>query len=112
MPLCKHCENLGLNTANTHWLREGRGSNSKIICPVLLNTSCRFCKENGHTISYCPQLKKKDEERISKATIEYNNLSKELICFNNLSQQNHETMFNDIDFNNIDFNECVPMEID
>ena len=86
MPLCKHCQNLGLESANTHWLREGRGNNSRIICPQLLNTVCRFCKESGHTISYCPQLKKKDAERISSAKIQY--ISADTSQLNNVFDSN------------------------
>ena len=56
-PFCSHCRNLGLSTANTHWLRDGRGLNAKVICPELLKTQCRYCKETGHTISHCTQLR-------------------------------------------------------
>jgi len=105
MPLCKHCSNLGLKTADTHWLREGRGANSKIVCPELLKTTCRFCKQKGHTIGYCPELKKKDEERISKAVIEYNPITS--VNLNNQALFNYNCMFDSLDFTNIQ-----PMDID
>ena len=105
MPLCKHCSNLGLKTADTHWLREGRGANSKIVCPELLKTTCRFCKQQGHTIGYCPELKKKDEERISKAVIEYNPITS--VNLNNESLFDYKCMFDPVDFNDVQ-----PMDID
>ena len=110
MPFCKHCHNLGLETANTHWLRDSCGNNAKITCPVLLNTSCRFCKNKGHTISYCVNLKNKDKERVSNAIIEYKNISKQSNCFNNQFEQieqNNKTILNDFELN-----QCEPMQID
>jgi len=54
-PYCAHCKNIGL-PFNSHFLRETHDSNSPIICPVLLNTECRFCKKKGHTKSKCPSI--------------------------------------------------------
>ena len=66
-----HCYNLGLSSANTHWLRKDSNQNSPIICPVLLKTKCKFCKEYGHTISYCEKLKLHNEKNIQNAIIQY-----------------------------------------
>lgn len=54
-PGCPHCRNLGL--PHEHWLRESPEPNSKVVCPVLLATECRYCKEYGHTVSGCPKKK-------------------------------------------------------
>ena len=100
MPICKHCNNLGLPDANTHWLREGRGINSKIVCPKLLNTQCKFCKEYGHTISYCNKLKSKDNEKISNAVIIYNNSDQFKLSnniFDNLNSDFQDTDIQDMD---------------
>ena len=47
-PSCKHCENLKLPF--DHWLRDKDGTT---VCPVLLDTECRYCHEKGHTLSKC-----------------------------------------------------------
>jgi hypothetical protein len=54
-PGCPHCRNLGL--PHEHWLRESPEPTAKVVCPVLLATECRYCKELGHTVSGCPKKK-------------------------------------------------------
>lgn len=46
-PFCKHCSNLGL--PSEHQLR----NDTKVLCPVILNTQCRNCGILGHTQSRC-----------------------------------------------------------
>jgi hypothetical protein len=53
---CAHCKNMGLSSYNTHYLRETANPKSRVVCPVLLNTSCTFCRDKGHTKSKCPSL--------------------------------------------------------
>ena len=88
MPYCSHCKNLGL-PFNDHWLKNGNRSNSNITCPILKETICKFCKEKGHTISYCSKLKEKDTIRKLNTYLEYKSLKRcsqdlfidnELIC--------------------------------
>ena len=33
--------------------------NGVIVCPTLLATVCRYCKQNGHTVKYCSSVKNK-----------------------------------------------------
>ena len=54
-PVCPHCRNL--NLPFDHWLRETAEPNSKVMCPVLLATECRYCHEFGHTVSNCTARK-------------------------------------------------------
>jgi hypothetical protein len=86
MPYCAHCKNIGLCFTD-HWLKDGNKKDSKIICPVLCNTICKFCKQKGHTISYCEELKKKDQLRIMNTYLEYKSLenyTKDLFLDDNL----------------------------
>jgi hypothetical protein len=55
VPYCAHCKNIGF-PFNTHFLRESVDPNSPIVCPILLNSQCTFCKTKGHTKSKCPSL--------------------------------------------------------
>lgn len=70
MPYCAHCKNLGLKFTD-HNLKERIGNTKEICCPVLLDTRCRFCKEKGHTIKYCPEIAKKNQDLINNTYIEY-----------------------------------------
>lgn len=63
-PSCPHCRNLGLK--NDHWLRESADPESPLMCPVLLNTECKYCHEMGHNVSKCMRLCKK---RTATATV-------------------------------------------
>jgi len=70
IPKCPHCINLnrGLTYRKypiDHWVRESPDPASAITCPVLLSTTCSFCKQTGHTKSRCDKL-------ASAATIECN----------------------------------------
>jgi len=51
----------------SHYVRSqpDRQGNSKVTCPTLLNTECRYCYGLGHTAKFCPVLgeKKKCEDR-------------------------------------------------
>jgi hypothetical protein len=60
-PCCAVCRDAGLPNFNTHWVRDRPGGN--VVCPYLLSLECRYCHEQGHMPSHCPQLKKKNEER-------------------------------------------------
>ena len=68
-PCCPHCSNLNkyseVQLPTNHFLRETPAIDSKLVCPVLLATECRYCKGFGHTVSRCPvsaENKRRDTE--------------------------------------------------
>ena len=62
VPLCRHCENMGLPSA--HWLRSKDG---ELLCSVLLANKCSYCHLPGHTLKLCPELKAKHERLNSRS---------------------------------------------
>ena len=71
-PSCPHCTNLNkFSKTDTilptnHYLRETPSPDSKLVCPVLLATECRYCKEFGHTVSKCPLAAAENKRRDSE----------------------------------------------
>ncbi len=68
-PYCKVCHDAGKPESEytNHYVRSlpDRQGNTKVTCPTLLNTECRYCYELGHTAKFCPAIaaRKKTEER-------------------------------------------------
>jgi hypothetical protein len=67
-PFCKMCFDAKRPGYDTHYLKDFSGPSPKVVCPYLLSLQCNYCKQEGHTISYCPILKEKEgyEEETSK----------------------------------------------
>jgi hypothetical protein len=65
-PYCKVCFDAGKPESEytSHWVRTqpDRTGKSKVTCPTLLNTECRYCYQTGHTAKFCPAIKQKDKE--------------------------------------------------
>ena len=59
-PFCKVCFDAKRNDYNTHFLKDFSGSRLVVLCPYLLALQCNYCKEQGHTVSYCEVLKAKN----------------------------------------------------
>jgi len=57
-PFCKVCFDSGKPESlyNSHFVRVSRDPTSRVTCPTLLNTECRYCSAVGHTVSKCPKL--------------------------------------------------------
>ena len=68
-PFCKVCHDAGKSESDytSHYVRSmpDRQGNTKVTCPTLLNTECRYCYELGHTAKFCPVIaaRKKSDER-------------------------------------------------
>ena len=79
-PFCKVCFDAGKPESDytSHHVRSlpDRTGNSKILCPTLLNTECRYCSEIGHTTKFCPTLaaKKKSEYKEEQRANRINNV--------------------------------------
>jgi hypothetical protein len=69
-PFCSTCKKAGLTYAEytSHWTKSSPGPEGIIICPLILNTVCKYCKETGHWIKYCPVIKRKETTYYSKKT--------------------------------------------
>jgi hypothetical protein len=63
---CKVCRDAGKpdTVVTSHYVKDTK--NGVIVCPTLLATVCRYCKQNGHTVKYCNSIKNKS--RVSGAT--------------------------------------------
>jgi len=74
-PFCKVCHDAGKPESDytSHHVRSlpDKQGNTKVICPTLLNTECRYCYGLGHTAKFCPAIaaKKKTEYREKSAPI-------------------------------------------
>ena len=71
-PYCKVCHDAGKPESDytSHHVRSlpDRQGNTKVTCPTLLNTECRYCYELGHTAKFCPVIaaRKKTEDRAQR----------------------------------------------
>lgn len=63
-PFCKVCFDAKRDDYNTHYLKDFSGPKPIVLCPYLLALKCNYCKEQGHTVSYCEILKAKKEGEI------------------------------------------------
>ena len=63
-PYCRTCHKAGksYNEYTNHWTRDKPGKDGNIICPVILNTICSYCKRKGHWNKFCPILLSKPVE--------------------------------------------------
>jgi hypothetical protein len=61
---CKVCQDAGKTLAEytSHNVRDTKSPSSHVTCPTLLAQECRFCFNKGHSLKYCPQIKKKEAE--------------------------------------------------
>ena len=71
-PYCKVCHDAGRpeKEYTSHYVKDQPGPQGKVICPTLLNQSCRICNKTGHTSSYCPQYRRREEPRREERYIE------------------------------------------
>lgn len=68
-PFCGVCYKAGKtkDVYTNHWTRETPDPKSKVTCPTILNTVCKYCKEKGHTMKYCRMLNdKKSRNEVNK----------------------------------------------
>jgi len=71
-PYCKVCHDAGKPESEytSHWVRSlpDRSGKTKVTCPTLLSTECRYCYKLGHTAKFCPVLEqqKKDKDRAER----------------------------------------------
>ena len=71
---CKVCHDSGKSEKEytSHFTRENRNPNARIICPILKALECRYCCKSGHTVKYCPVLKTNKNYKKEKNTKENN----------------------------------------
>ena len=59
-PFCKVCQDAGKTEAEytSHFVRSRPDMNgiTKVTCPVLAATECRYCYKLGHTTKFCPVI--------------------------------------------------------
>ena len=69
-PFCKVCFDAKKPASfyNTHFVKDKPGPDGKVICPTLLANECRYCHGLGHTLSFCPVLKAKNERQAAAIT--------------------------------------------
>lgn len=62
---CKVCQDAGKSESEyrSHFTRESKDPNSKVLCPTLLALECRYCFKNGHTVKYCKILKDNEKNK-------------------------------------------------
>ena len=77
-PFCGVCYKAGKakDVYTNHWTRETPDPKSKVTCPTILDTVCKYCKEKGHTMKYCKILD--DKKRRNEVNKEDHQKEKEI----------------------------------
>lgn len=64
-PFCKVCHDAGKTEAEytSHFVRSrpDMNGNTKVTCPVLAATECRYCYKQGHTTKFCPVIEENNK---------------------------------------------------
>ena len=79
-PFCKVCKDAGKPRSiyTSHFPRENKSTNSKVVCPTLLSIKCNYCHNYGHTIKYCPTLSKNKNLKSKKDVQLHIDIQKEI----------------------------------
>ena len=69
---CKVCFDAGKGETiyKSHYVKDKAGSNGLVVCPTLLNQTCRYCHEKGHTIKFCKVLQNKEKYNKKKMRVD------------------------------------------
>ena len=59
---CKVCKDAGKTETEytSHFVKDKTG---KTTCPTLLNQACKYCRQTGHTVKFCPTLKLNEKNK-------------------------------------------------
>ena len=62
---CPICKSAGKSVEEytSHFVRENRDPNSRVVCPVILASTCNYCGKKGHMKSHCHLLQKRNQKR-------------------------------------------------
>lgn len=60
---CSFCASLGIKGPHDHFLRASKNPDSKVVCPKLLATNCKFCGKMGHTARFCGEKAAREYQR-------------------------------------------------
>lgn len=57
-PFCGTCHKAGLSREEytSHFTRRTKDPDSEVVCPLILNSLCSYCQNQGHWKKYCPDL--------------------------------------------------------
>ena len=57
-PYCATCHkaNQPVSVYTGHWTKSSPGPEGVVVCPLILNTVCKYCRQSGHWTKYCPKL--------------------------------------------------------
>lgn len=65
-PFCKVCHDAGKTEAEytSHFVRSlpDFNGNTKVTCPILAATECRYCYKLGHTTKFCPIIEENNKK--------------------------------------------------
>ena len=104
-PFCKVCQDAGKPESEytSHYVRSlpDQNGNTKVTCPTLNNTECRYCYKLGHTTKFCPVITenskrykrddiKKQEKPIEKAPQKKKNTSFDLLSIDSDNEEEEE----------------------
>lgn len=106
-PFCKVCFDSGKTTLEytSHFVKSEPGDKGVVVCPTLLSLTCRFCRQNGHTVKFCKVLlnqtssKEKNERR---ENFQDNNKTKQAMVTNPIIKSNIFKALEDKDDNEED----------
>jgi len=60
---CSFCASAGVKGPHDHFLRASKEAGSKVVCPKLLATECKFCGKMGHTARFCGEKVDREYQR-------------------------------------------------
>lgn len=92
-PFCKVCYDAKRPASEyeSHYVRETPNPNSKIICPIILNTVCHKCGKKGHVKSSCNvKVHNKTEPRPTQEQHRTNTTKKPVNSFQVLEEEDDE----------------------
>ena len=72
-PFCKVCHDAGKSESEytSHFVRSrpDMNGNTKVTCPILAATECRYCYELGHTTKFCPILEENNKRSMKEKSV-------------------------------------------
>jgi hypothetical protein len=99
-PFCKVCYDTGKPESEytSHYVKDIPGPNGCVVCPTLLALECRYCRKNGHTVSKCPEIARRNNESNKYYKRKYYNRTQNTtIDKKTIKKDNRFTVFDDDD---------------